>query len=77
MSPPEQRKSPQSKTVQICATVFVIVGIGGFQIVAPSLFPQPKGGGFNFERIMWAGVVGAIAGGIGAAVGKLIDGMRR
>jgi hypothetical protein len=77
MSPREQEKSPQNKTVQICAIVFVVVGIVGFQIVAPTLFPRPKGGGFNFERILWAGIVGAVAGGIGAAVGKLIDGLRQ
>jgi hypothetical protein len=69
-------KPPASKTVQVCALIFVALGIGIFQAVAPSLFPPPPVGGFNFTRFFWAAVVGAVCGGVGAGVGKLIERMR-
>lgn len=77
MSDPDGKKPPQSKTVQICTIVFLAVGIIGFQAVAPSLFPPPRGGGFNMERMMWAAVVGGVCAGIGAGIGKLIDKLRK
>jgi hypothetical protein len=73
MSQPEPDKPKQSPIVQGCAIAFLVVGIVGFQVVAPKLFPTPPGGGINFERTLWAGVVGAVAAVIGAGVGKLIE----
>lgn len=75
---PQQPPPPQqSKTVQVCAIIFMALGIGGYQAVAPSLFPTPPGGGFNMQRMVWAAIVGAIAGALGVAVGKAIDSMRK
>jgi hypothetical protein len=70
-------KPPQSRTVQICTIVFVAGGVGVFQAVGPRLFPSPPGGGFNVEQIMWSGIVGAVCVGIGAGIGKLIEGLRK
>jgi hypothetical protein len=77
MSSPDEKKPPQRRTVQICAIVFFALGLGGFQAVAPRLFPTPPGGGLNVERILWAGIVGGACAGIGAGLGKLIDGLRK
>lgn len=63
--------------MQICMLVFLAAGIVGFQAAAPSLFPQPAGAGFNTQRMLWAGIVGGICAGIGAAIGKLIDSLRK
>jgi hypothetical protein len=76
-NPEEKPKPPQSKTVQICSVVFIALGIGIFQAVAPQLFPTPPGGGFNMMRIVAAGVVGAVCAVIGAGVGGLIDKLRQ
>lgn len=73
MSGPEEKEPQQSKVVQICTIVFLAAGIGGYQAVAPTLFPAPPGGGFNLERILWAGIVGAVCAVVGVSVGKLID----
>jgi len=56
MSGPDEKKAPPNKTVQICMIVFLAIGIGGYQAVAPKLFPTPPGGGLNLERIVWASV---------------------
>lgn len=77
MSDPDEKKPPQSRMVQISTMVFLAAGIIGFEVAAPSLFPKPDGGGFNMERVMWAGIVGGICAGIGAGVGKLIDQLRK
>ena len=73
MSNPHEKKPSQSKTVQICTVVFLAIGIAGFQAVAPRLLPTPPGGGINMERVLWAGVVGAVCAVVGAGIGKLID----
>ena len=50
MSDPQEKKPKQSQTVQICAMVFLVAGIVGFQAVAPNLFPALPEGGFNWQR---------------------------
>jgi hypothetical protein len=73
MSDPNPKKRPQSRAVQVCTIICLVIGIVGFQIVAPGLFPTPPGGGFNIERTLWAAVVGAVSAVIGAGIGTLID----
>jgi len=77
MSDPKKKKPSTSKTVQICVLVFVVIGVVGFQVVAPSLYPAPPGGGFNMERVMAAAVVGGLFAAIGGGVGTLIDRFRK
>jgi hypothetical protein len=77
MSKLEEKKPTPSKTVQICTMIFLALGIGVFQVVAPRLFPTPPGGIFNWERILWAGLVGGVCAGIGAGIGKLIDYLKK
>jgi uncharacterized membrane protein len=76
MNNPEDKKPPGSKTPQICAIVFLVIGIVVFQVVAPNLFPTPAGGGINWTRSIMAGVVGGACAALGAVVGLLIDKMR-
>jgi hypothetical protein len=57
--------------------VFLVVGVGIYQAVAPGLFPRPEGGGSNVSRILIAAVVGAVCAVPGAGVGGLIDHMRK
>ena len=73
MSDPMKKEPSTSKTVQVCMFIFVIIGVVGFLVVAPSLYPAPPGGGFNMERVMAAAVVGALFAAIGGGIGTLID----
>lgn len=77
MTTPEDTKPPPSRTTQICAIVFVVVGLAVFETLASDHFPAPREGGLNWDRVLWAAIVGGISGGIGAGVGKLIERMRR
>jgi len=71
----EDKKPLMSKTVQMCSFVFLLIGFGVFQALAPSFFPaQP--GGINFEQTMWAGIVGGVSGMIGFGIGKVIVRLR-
>jgi hypothetical protein len=77
MSDPGEKKPQQSRAVAVCSIAFVVAGIVIFQALAPRFFPPPPGGGFDWQRMLWAAIVGGICGGVGAAVGKLIDVMRK
>ncbi len=70
-------KPAQSKLAQTTSTVFFVVAISIWLAVAPRFFPKKPGGGFDFTRVLAASVVGGIAGGLGAGVGKLIERARR
>jgi hypothetical protein len=72
--PPEN--PPASRTVMVCAAVCLVIGLGAYQAVAPQWFPPPPGGGFNFTRILVAGLVGGACAGLGAGLGKLLDAVR-
>jgi uncharacterized membrane protein len=76
MSPKQQLKPQASKAVQFSTIGSIILGIAIYQAVAPKWFPIPPGGGFNFTRILVAGLVGGVFAVMGAAVGKLVDGLR-
>jgi hypothetical protein len=74
----KQTPKPQaSKIAQFCTIGFVAVGLVVYMAVASKLFPAPPGGGINFTRILGAAVVGGVCGGVGGAVGKLIESARR
>jgi hypothetical protein len=73
MSEPRSNPPQQSKTVQVCAFLFLIIGIVIYQFVAPELFPNPPGGGFNVPRLIWAAVVGGVSAVLGMFVGILVD----
>jgi hypothetical protein len=77
MSTPEDRKPRQSRTTQICAVVFVLVGLTVFQSLASSPGPAPRGGGLDWDRVQSAGIVGGVCAAVGAGVGKLIERLRR
>jgi hypothetical protein len=77
MGEPGEKKPQQSRAVVVCTIVFVVAGIAIFQAVAPRFFPPPPEGGLDMQRTLWAGIVGAVCGGVGAGVGKLIDVMRK
>jgi hypothetical protein len=77
MSPKQQLKPQASKAVQFSTIGSIILGIAIYEAaVAPKWFPMPPGGGFNFTRIQVAGLVGGVFAVMGAAVGKLVDGLR-
>lgn len=63
----------QSKTVSLCVIVCVVIGIVGFQILAPQFFPPRPEGGFDWQRVLWAGLVGGASAVLGAALGKVIE----
>jgi hypothetical protein len=77
MPDPDAKKPQQSRAVVVCTIVFVVAGIVIFQLVAPRFFPPPPDGGLDMQRTLWAGIVGAVCGGVGAGVGKLIDVLRK
>ncbi len=66
-----------SKFVQMTSTAFVAVAIGIWFVMSHRFFPRQPGGGFDINRVLAAALVGGIAGGLGAAVGKLIERLRR
>ncbi len=68
----DPKKKPPSKTVQVCALVFVVIAIAVSQVVGPQLFPQPPGE-FSIARVVFAAVLGGAGGLIGAMVGLGID----
>jgi hypothetical protein len=74
---PENKPPATSKIVQTSMIFFLVVGIAVFQVVGPNLFPTPPGGGMNWERVMWAGIVGGLSALIGAGIGKLIENARK
>src|SRR4051812_8800727 len=70
---PEPEQPKQSKIVSVCVIICVVIGIVGFQAAAPHFFPSPPGGGFNWERILWAAIVGGGSAVIGLALGRGIE----
>lgn len=76
MNSPHDKKPSQSRAVQICTLLFLVFGIAGFQVLAPSMFPPQRGGGFDVNRMLWAGIVAGACAGIGAGIGKLIDSLQ-
>ncbi|MFO0969086.1 MAG: hypothetical protein U0793_26325 [Gemmataceae bacterium] len=77
MPTPEDPKPPQSRVMSISVLVCVVIGIVAFQILAPRFIPSPPEGGFNWERVLWAGLVGGVSALIGAGVGLIIEKMTR
>jgi hypothetical protein len=71
--PKKPEPPPQSRLVQICVLIGVAVGVGSMQFIGPTYFPPPEGGGFNFQRMLAAGVVGAVCAVIGGLIGKSIE----
>ena len=67
----------QSKIVTIITMVSVLVGLVGYQIVGPILFPWPPGADFNVPRIVGSGVVAGLFGVLGGFIGRSIDRTRR
>ncbi|MCI0380386.1 MAG: hypothetical protein L0215_22605 [Gemmataceae bacterium] len=68
-----QPRPGESKTISVCAIIFVVIGIVIFQIFGKQWFPDPPDGGFAWQRVMWSGIVGAVSALIGAGVGIVID----
>lgn len=77
MNDSDKKRPPQSRTVQICTIIFLAAGIGVYQVLAPSLFPKPPGGGINMNQTLGAAVVGGLCAGLGYGIGKLIDSLRK
>jgi hypothetical protein len=77
MNQPDKNAPQTNKIVQTCSILFLVIGIVVFQFVGPQLFPTPPGGGMNWTRVMWAGIVGGVSALIGAGIGKLIDSARK
>lgn len=80
--PPSSSPTPpppksQGKIAQLCALVFIIVGVVVYQSVAPKFFPRPPGGGINLTQVLGAALVGGICGALGGVIGKLIEGLRK
>ncbi len=68
-----ERKRPASGMARTVSAVFTIVGI----VVYMNFFSGPaEGGGFNVNRILIAGAVGAGLGMIGALIGLAVDRLR-
>ena len=59
------------------AMILGVVGIVGFQIIGRQFFERPPGGGIDFTRVMWAGIVGGAFSGIGYVIGKAVGGHRK
>jgi hypothetical protein len=76
MSSDPQKPAP-SKTVQTWSLIFLVIGVVGFQSVAPTLFPRQPGDGINMTRVLAAGVVGGGFAMVGGLVGTLIDRARK
>jgi hypothetical protein len=75
--PPEEKRPERSKTVQTCAMVFGLVGITGFQVLAPTLFPRAPGTGLDLSQMLWAGLVGGGCAALGTVIGHIIESMRK
>jgi hypothetical protein len=72
--PKKPSPPPQSRVVQICVLLGVVAGVCSMQfIIGPTYFPPPEGGGFNYQRVLAAGVVGAVCAVIGGVIGKGIE----
>jgi hypothetical protein len=72
----ETSRAKPSKTVQMTSMIFVVIAIGIWFAVGPQLFADKPGGGFDMDQTLAAALVGGVAGGLGALVGKLIERMR-
>jgi hypothetical protein len=70
-------RPPQSKIVTIVTMMSMLVGLGGYQVVGPILFPWLPGADFNIPRIVGAGVVAALFGFLGGFIGRSVDRTRR
>jgi hypothetical protein len=77
--PDPNNPEPKKKTsaAQIGSIVGIVVGIVGFQAVAPKLFPRQPGDGFNFTQMFVAAGVGAVCAVLGFLIGALIDRARK
>jgi VIT1/CCC1 family predicted Fe2+/Mn2+ transporter len=71
--PPESPPPKKMTGMQLGMIIGVAGAVGGFQGVAPAMFPPPPGGGFNFTRTLVAAAVGAVGAVIGAGIGSLFD----
>ena len=74
---PPPKKRPPNKAVQVGMVIGIVVGVVGFNAVAPRYFPPPPGGGFSWMQVLWAGLIGGICAGVGALVGMLVGGAAR
>jgi hypothetical protein len=61
---------------QIGAIAGIAASVACFQVLAPKWFPPQPGGGFDFDRMLAAGGVGALGALLGGMIGKLIDWLR-
>jgi hypothetical protein len=62
---------------QTCSTIFLVVGILGFETIGSSLFVDPTDRGYNLTRLAVAGVIGAVSSTVGFALGSVIEAIRR
>jgi hypothetical protein len=76
MNETEKPKSKESQLVRICSLVFMIAGIGVYEMAAQSIFGDPAEHGFSFIRLLGAGVVGGVSATIGYGAGKLFEKIR-
>jgi hypothetical protein len=60
-----------SRSVAVYPVVFTAIGIAIFNTFSPRWFPSPAGG-FNYERMFWAGVVGGGCALVGGVLGMLL-----
>ena len=65
-------KKQASSLGNTLAMVFGIAGAIGFQAVAPQFFGE-RGSGINFNRVMWAGIIGGGAALVGYVIGAALD----
>jgi hypothetical protein len=70
---PISRSKVKSSTpsMSIYSIVFMAIGLAIYNFLAPRWFPS-SGRGFNYEQMMWAGVVGGACALFGAFVGMLL-----
>ena len=73
MNKPAPPKRPPNKLAQIGAVVGTVVGVVGFNAVAPQYFPPRPGGGIDWMQVLWAGRVAGICAGLGAIIGAAIS----
>lgn len=72
MTAPPPPKPPYRPVIWGFALAFVLVGLLIFDYATKDHSQPPPEGGFDFTRIHSYGVVGAISGVLGAAVGTVV-----
>jgi len=68
-NPPSTNKL---RGARIGSIVGLVIGIVGYQVVSPILFPRRAGDGFDFAQMFIAGGVGAVCALLGLWIGVLI-----